>query len=656
MEEAGFFWAPAGSEVYMESESEILYIVSLLPGTVDGVSAYRQAPNGFSYLTEVPASYYTVYETDYQGYQVVEIGMNKALKLYNDQWEDDIYVSFTSSVGPNPCDIIEWLVEKYTDLTVDSTSFAAVKAYMTNYPNNFYITSRPDVYTLINDIAYQSRCAVYIRNKTIYIKYLSLEPTSVRTITESDILTGSFREALSETEEVYTTHNIAWRKAGVPVRDDQDVERKLILKYNVDKYGTVEEDWDYYTYNIYDLVLKSATFWLIRKACSWKKVAFKLPLKHMDLDVLDCITLNVAQFSSSAVKVIVETITIDPNENTVALTCWTPIRAGETEPYHWAWPSQQPASGVWPLPGDTHGGGGYNFSVSPPVGHLLLGGYHRDDQLIISSGDLHPSDLDDVLLTVDCELSDYLNFDEVDPVIEAKQIAQSAARTAMENAMTGGGNAGGAGGQKSDPEKEGEEGECNSAQGCNYHVWLTWHTSTSQGQATALGGARKGGPCGGPCKCFGGCPSCTGPIWKVCHTFGAAFAAKRYADYMWASHGQAKQQNWWECGETGLLFQPKAVDGQYVPMNQESGDCNKISDQDLLDDGGGESTPPAGSTGNEPGSGNAAEAPNTIQINPYTGSADYRAPGAVANPGEYPPGTILNDGTVQGDLNPYYTE
>jgi hypothetical protein len=242
MDSCGFFWAPAGTEVWIEAESEILYIVSLIPGTVDSVTAYRTAPNGFRYLTEVPEDFYTVYETDYDGYQVVEIGLSTSLSSRDDTWEDDIYVSFTSTVGPNPCDIIEWLVNKYTSLSVDATSFAAVKSSLTNYPTNFYLISRPDVYDLIQDIAYQSRCSVYIRNDVVYIRYLSEEPTSVRTLSESDVLSGTFIESLSETEDVYTTHNITWKPAGAVVRDDQELDRKLILKYNVGKYGTVEED------------------------------------------------------------------------------------------------------------------------------------------------------------------------------------------------------------------------------------------------------------------------------------------------------------------------------------------------------------------------------------------------------------------------------
>lgn len=593
MEESSFFWAPAGSEVYMESESEILYIVSLLPGTVDGVAAYRTAPNGFSYLTAVPESYYTVYETDYDGYQVVEVGMNKALNLYNDQWEDDIYVSFTSSVGPNPCDIIEWLVNKYTDLSIDSTSFATVKSLLTNYPTNFYLTTRPDVYEVIRDIAYQSRCAVYVRNDVVYIKYLSYEPTSERTLTESDILSDSFIEFLSETEDVYTTHNIQWKKGGAAVRRDYDNDRELVLKYNVKKYGTVEENWDYYCLNHGDLVMKTGTFWLIRKANSWKKAKFRLPFKHMDLDVGDAITLDFDQFGSP-VKCVIESMSLDPSNYTLDVTVWTPVRSGETSEFYWAWPSQKACAAVWPLAGDTNGGGGYDFEVTPPIGHILLGGAHRDDQRVISSGGRHPSDLCDTTPDIICELSDYLNFDEIEPEILAKQIAQSAARQSNETSMSGGGNAGGGETKKRDITK------CGTGAGCNYKVIVQWHTSAAQGQATPLGGSKPGGPCGGPCKCFGGCPSCYGPIWNVCHTYGAAFAA-RHAKQYWENLYGKRGDGWWECAETRVL-NTWASNGEHSGPGSE--DCESIGDSTSTEseDGNypGETAEPTGTTGNEP--------------------------------------------------------
>jgi hypothetical protein len=599
MQEASFFWAPAGTEVYMQDEAEILYIVSLLPGTVDGVAAYRTAPNGFRYLTEVPSDFYTVYETDYQGYQVVEIGLNKSLALYDDSWSEELYVSFTSSIGPNPCDIIEWLVGKYTNLTVDAASFASVKSALTNYPKNFYLTTRPDVYKLIQDIAYQSRCSVYVRNDVVYIKYLSVEPSSERTINENDILSGSFVESLSETEDVYTTHAVTWKKAGASVQSGQELDRKIILKYNVDKYGTVEEAWNYYTDNIYELILKTSTFWLIRKANSWKKVRFKLPIKHMDLDVGDCITLDVAQFSPDQIKIVIEQITLNTEENTLDVICWTPIRSGETAPYYWAWPSAQAEVAIWPLDGDPNGGAGYSFEVTPPVGHLLLGGSHRDDQLVITTGDRNPSDVGDVLPSLTCELSDYIDFDEEDPVIIAKQIAQSAARQAMEGNIGGGGNSGG-----SSENKDEGGGSCGSGSGCNYKVDVQWHTSEAQGSARGAGlESAPGGPCGGPCGCLdkGGCPSCYGPIWTVCHSFGTLWAARSFADYMEASYGYPKD-HYWQCNQTAVL-NTFVSDGSHSGAGAE--DCEKAGTESETGDPGdgtvgGETQDPVGSTGREP--------------------------------------------------------
>jgi hypothetical protein len=592
-----FFWAPNGSEVFMESESEILYTVSLLPGTVDGVAAYKSTKKGFRYLTPIPESLYTVYETDYVGYQVVEIGFDKALRLYDERWEDQIYVSFTSSIGPNPVDIIEWLINKYTDLTIDSASFTSVKTATTNYPNNFYLTDRPDVHDLIQDIAYQSRCAVFIRNDVVYIKYLSEEPSSERTINESDIMFGTFKEFLSETEDVYTTHKVAWKKAGAPVRDDQRVERKVVLKYNVDKYGTVTEEWDYYTYNIYELVLKSSTFWLIRKANSWRKVAFTLPIEHMDLDVGDCITLNVGQFGD-AIKVIIEEMQLNADDNTIDVVCWTPIRAGETSEYYWAWPAAKAAHQIWPLAGDTHGGAGYSFEVTPPVGHILLGGAHRDDQLQITTGDLHPSDLDDTLPTLPpCELSNFneAEFNDPDPSAKALATAQSGARQIAENTISGGGNSGG-----SDKKKPKDDGNCrNAGIGCNYIVLVDWHTSHAQGYA---GEGARNGVCGGPCPCDGGCPSCYGPTWTVCHTYGSAWGAKMAADYWKQTYG-AEEDGWWECRDTRVIGAWAANGDNDKESTNNGADCEDISTATGETQG---QTPlqqlkvPAGLTGAEP--------------------------------------------------------
>jgi hypothetical protein len=226
---------------------------------------------------------------------------------------------------------------------------------------------------------------------------------------------------------------------------------------------------------------------------------------------------------------------------------------------------------------------------------LLLGGSHRDDQLIISSGDLHPSDLDDTLPQVICELSDYINFNEKTPEILAREIAQSAARSGMERATS----AYGGGGGNEDVDEDLEDGCGTSQIGCNYKVTVTWHTSLLQGQATfAPGGPSTpaNGVCGGPCGCSGGCPSCFGNTWQVCHTFGTPWAAVQAAAY-WNS--QAKELGtYWTCNQT-------AVTGAIATEGEHQGawadQCDPIEDAEPPPEGqaNGEIGDPTGVTGDE---------------------------------------------------------
>lgn len=522
MDGESFDWHPPGSDVFLVDEQESIHIVSLIPGTVLGVAAYKTLPNGKKLLTTVPPEYYTVYNVDYTAYTVTELHMEKDLNLLDEDFEDQIYVSFLSSEGPNVADVIEWLVNKYTDLTVDATSFSDIKTKTANYPCNFYLLERPNVYALIQDLAYQSRCGVTIRNKVMSLTYLSEEPTSVATIDNSSILHGTFKEDLTPTGDIRTHHLISYTKAGATMNGDSN-EFKIDLKYNVGKYGAIDQSYNYYTQNTYSTILKSATFWLIRKANVWRRIALTVPMKYMALDVGDSITLDSAQFYADPIKCVIDQLNYNPQENTLDIECWTPIRSGEDAPYYWAWPANQPATAEWPLPGDTAGSNGYNSEMIPPVGHILSGGFNTNDHREMSLGDKNPSDLDDVLPTVICQVSDELSEYEFDdpPELRAWTLAKSNQASRHEEfASGGGGGAGGGGGSDgsesqddpTDPKQKAKlSGACNKpACGCLWCVTETWHTSHTQGVGCALPGCP---PCGGPCKCYGGCPSCTGPVW-----------------------------------------------------------------------------------------------------------------------------------------------
>ena len=574
-ERSNFIWLPPGTEVLLADEAEVLNIVSLMPGTVNQVAAYRNFSDT-ALLTTVPTDLYTVQTTDYGGYDVVEIVLNAPLSTVDTDglatWDDEIFVSFTSSIGPNPADEIQWLVETYTDLTVDAASFAAVKADLTNYPSNFFRKSRPTVLDLIRDIAFQARCAVYIRDNVVYLVYLSREPTSIKTLTESDILPNTFRVTHTGTEDLETRTTISWSEgeAGVFRTDDTDFE--FVLKHNVPQYGIFDASYDYYTMNIFELVEKSATFWMIRNSNTWKHVEFTTPLIHLNLDVYDAITINTSQFGP--IKVVVEQAIFNLDTNTINFKCWTPIRSGEASEYLWAWPSQQDAAAIHPLADqNSEAGDGFGLQVIPPEDHPLRGAYDPDTAVLNTDGDKHPSDLDDTLPILECKVSTGNEIaDDIEPVFDPfEPLAEENFQDKLDNIESGGVN----GGSLDDSEDEtacGDSGPGNS--GCVYEVTVHYVTPAAVTTRTQQGGTSPPPLCFGPCGCGVQGRSCFGAQHSFCHSFGAAFAAT-----LFASQKKQEAADLWNlcqhmCGTTS----PLSVTGPTgIPGSGPFGECEDIA-------------------------------------------------------------------------------
>lgn len=570
-EAADFIGLRAGSEVFLEDEAEILHICNLFGGTVTGVAAYRKFGEQ-TILVELPTSYYTVRHTDYGDYNdVVEIALTKPLITYKgENWEEDIYITMTSNVGSNPADVIKFLVDTYlatSGITMDNTSYTSVKSKLTNYPMGAMITARPSVLDLINDIAYQARCAAVIRNGELVLIYLSEQPTPIRTLTIADIVPESIRITHGDTEDLKTRHDIKWQCAGASNNKADNPERRILLEWNIPLYGTFDVDYNYYTQNTFETVLKSATFWMIREATTWKYVHFETPLTQIDLDSFDAIALNIPQFPVNT-TVIIQEANFDANSNTIKFKCWTPIRAGETIPYTWAWPANQDANEKFPLQGidDGREGNALGLSVSPPVGHILAGGFSVTDPGQIWSkvgnqpgtvqtiGDRSPSDLDDTLAVCDCPAASEPLDDIRDP-FEFDDFTEIAYR--QDEHFANNQDAFGSGGGSTDADNEASVcGEPHRSDTCTYQV--TTQNITPQAVTTT-------GPCpaGGPCGCGASGRPCFGPTSSFCHTFGALWAAKQFIAQKQAEKDELFNNCRYECGvpaiwQAGFL---KAIPG-----------------------------------------------------------------------------------------------
>jgi len=350
---AQHFWVDPGASVKIASDEPITYIVSIVPGTVLAVKAFKQL-TGERRLVDVPTDLYTVTTQTYGSVMAVQIVVNKPLSSITDQgWSDDLYVTFQSSVGPDTVNILKYLIANYTDLTWDATSFNHVQEKLQPFPANFPILDRKNTIDVLQEIAFQARCAIWLSNGVFYLKYLPEEPTPAGTITVSDIDAEKGIEVeLTSTEDIVTKMKVCWWLSWADISDQpkDKAEKTILLRHNVAKYGTQEQQYDWYIYNQPDIVYKCATFWLIRKSNTWKRVKFKTFLNKLNLETFDAVTLDFDQpyVANGPVLAMVEKANYNSAENCVDFECLVPVVAGTMEQYHFFWPAALPQTDTWP--------------------------------------------------------------------------------------------------------------------------------------------------------------------------------------------------------------------------------------------------------------------------------------------------------------------
>ncbi len=336
----GYFHVSAGTSIEVLTAEPQKYIVSITPGIIRRVSAYYNN-NGLRVLRVVPTEYYTETHERYGSVIATGITTTDALsKLGN--WEDDIFVDFFSTVGPNTVDIMEYLIDNYSGLTYDTTSFDAVKEKLENYPSHFTLHVRKNILTLLKEMAWQCRCSIRLVNDVFYLTYLSESPTTVDSIETTDILVDSLELGYTATEDLTTKMVCTWESTG-----SQKEKHRIILKNNVSKYGVQENDYDFYIYNYLDAVIKSATFWLIRYSNTWRKATFTTPITKLNIETLDAISLDISFISSNAIKALVESAIYDSSNYGINFNCWLPVLAGTDTEYVFAFPASADSTEIF---------------------------------------------------------------------------------------------------------------------------------------------------------------------------------------------------------------------------------------------------------------------------------------------------------------------
>ena len=356
----------AGARVSIVEGDDIAYIVSITPGTVLDIKAYKQF-EGDRRLVSIPPTYYTVTVESYGTFNATVVRMTKALSSRVDEgWGDEVFATFESTIGPNPVDILDYIIDRYTDLTIDAASFAAVRPDVDITPMNFAVLDRPNTLDLVKELVFQCRCATYTSGGTIFLKFLPKEPTADEVITVSNVSLGSV-EVTTESIEQLATKLVA--KFNISYAED---EQKIILRNNVSKYGTQEREFDFFAYNNAKVVYHVATFWLIRLSNLWKRLRFSGFLDLMRLETFDTVELALPPYVANGnILAVVNAADYSSADNQIQFEVEVPVTLGNMEQHPLYWP--QNSTLEYPTAFDTApGGGGLGADASGtlPVGVL----------------------------------------------------------------------------------------------------------------------------------------------------------------------------------------------------------------------------------------------------------------------------------------------
>lgn len=354
-----------GETLKLDLNYQEKYVCNLLPSTIHAVYAYRSV-NGLKSLVPVPSSYYTKNENEpYGPYNLTTVTLIRPLSDYEGEyWEDGLFVTLTSSIGPNICDIITWILNKYTNIT--QADFSTLKPKLTNYPAHFAITDRQDALELCKSIAWQSRCSLWVKNGVAHMTYLSEDPVSVSTFTESDINFNSLVLSTSNGMDVVTKFVAVWQPHYAVTKPN-----KQIFRGNIPRYNEVSEEYSFSIYNTYDLVAKSATFWFIRKANIFKVINFTTAVHKLNVEVFDYVTISLQNNLICDGDIIGQVIKADYDSESgmIQFQVWLPIVIGEKTKFKFAFPSSTTATDIFPSPELIAGGNAGN-----PINQLAPSG------------------------------------------------------------------------------------------------------------------------------------------------------------------------------------------------------------------------------------------------------------------------------------------
>jgi len=268
------------------------FVVNCLGGTINEVYAYKTV-EGSHRLTNVPKEYWVTDSINTTASGVVStvptftaLGVYTKLPLssfLNEFWDDQVYVSYVSNIGPALTQILTFLITTYTTYTYNLSGIGAAGGFSCS----FATVEQKDIMTQIKEICFQCNVAVWLSEGVFHFLYLPGTPSAVSSIGLSDVIAETLEIGITTTENIITKIKAAWF-----FTYELDTRNYYSARYNDFRYGMHELDVDYYCFQDMNTIAASVLFWLYRKGNTWKRLKFSLPLAYVTLNIFDVVTLN----------------------------------------------------------------------------------------------------------------------------------------------------------------------------------------------------------------------------------------------------------------------------------------------------------------------------------------------------------------------------
>lgn len=329
-----------------------LYIASSISRVLAKRQCYGDKEDDF-YI--VPSSYYSIGNETIGGRSVTVITFPTLLSnIEGENWEDEIYVDPNSGLSSNIATQIEWILESFTNITIDAPSFAAAAALIGDTPAHFALFDQRDALDLCTKMAWQARCLLVIKDGVAFLRPLFVNSSVDLVLTANEAKLSTLELSFTETEDIVTVFNANWKQ---DYSGQKESEQKTIFKNEVSRYGVISEDYDFFCFTTLRAIQVSASFWAYRYGHSWRRASLECFLPVLGIEAFDCVQLSYTPFSTYAVRGFVESASHDTEDNVISINLELGSKAGDNsggqpieDPQYWTGGSEPKNGYTTPVP------------------------------------------------------------------------------------------------------------------------------------------------------------------------------------------------------------------------------------------------------------------------------------------------------------------